>query len=115
MDYLKSYCDKFRLWAHIKLGSKVKSIKPLPTEEKWKHRITYVGEGGSDEHFDCSHVALCTGLHVQPEIPDIPGIENVKGKVFHSANYKFRSQLVNHDVLILGCGETAMGMSALRK
>jgi dimethylaniline monooxygenase (N-oxide forming) len=59
--------------------------------------------------FDCSHIALCTGLHVEPNIPHIPGIENLKGEAFHSSQYKARSQLTGKTVLILGCGETAMG------
>lgn len=59
--------------------------------------------------YDCSHIAVCTGLHVEPNIPTIPGIEHINGDVFHSALYKDRSQVAGRNVLILGCGETAMG------
>jgi dimethylaniline monooxygenase (N-oxide forming) len=54
-------------------------------------------------------VAVCTGLHVQPNTPSIVGIENVQGEVFHSSLYKGRAQVAGRRVLILGCGETAMG------
>lgn len=71
------------------------------------------GMDGKELIFDCSHIAICTGLHVEPNVPAIPGIENVKGEVFHSSQYKLRSQLTGRNVLILGCGETAMGKDPL--
>ena len=113
VDYLKSYVDRFDLAPHIKLRCRVVNITPLhPRDQKWKHRIKFVdGLTGKEHDFDCSHVAICTGLHVEPNIPIIPGVEHVKGKVFHSACYRARSQLAGRDVLILGCGETAMGKS----
>jgi dimethylaniline monooxygenase (N-oxide forming) len=114
VDYLRSYADRFNLWPHIKLASPVTNIKPLPAtqgDHQWKHRLQYrTQHGDAEEHiFDCSHVAICTGLHVEPNIPTIPGIQHVKGDVFHSSQYKRRDQLAGRDVLIMGCGETAMG------
>lgn len=68
-------------------------------------------DSNSLEAYDCSHIAICTGLHVEPNIPPIPGIENIKGPVFHSADYKTRSQLADRNVMVLGCGETAMDIA----
>lgn len=114
VEYLRSYADAFNLWPHINLGHRVTMIEPVDKSQagtKWKHRVTHSSIEAPDEEafFDCSHVAICTGLHVQPNEPSIPGIENVKGEVFHSVKYKERAQLVGRDILILGCGETAMG------
>ena len=113
VDYLKSYVDRFDLEPFIKLKCRVTMISPLEKQEnqKWQHRVEYIDGRHGDKRrvFDCSHLAICTGLHVQPNIPDIPGIENFKGEVFHSSQYKLRSQLTGRNVLILGCGETAMG------
>jgi dimethylaniline monooxygenase (N-oxide forming) len=70
-----------------------------------------------------SHIAVCTGLHVVPAIPEIPGIEHVlnpptplapgtpKPAAYHSAEYKLRSQLTGRKVLILGTGETGMDLA----
>jgi dimethylaniline monooxygenase (N-oxide forming) len=111
--YLESYVNHFRLAPHINLHCRVVSVTPLDGEgskdNKWRHRVKYVANGNDERAFDCSHVAVCTGLHVQPDIPSIPGIEHINGEIFHSAQYKHRSQLAGRDVLILGCGETAMG------
>lgn len=115
VDYLKTYIDQFNLSQHIHLNCRVTNIKPLPQpgDSKWKHRVTYTDAlHDSKEHtFDCSHIAICTGLHVQPNTPSIPGIEHIKGPVFHSSQYKLRSQLTGRNILILGCGETAMDIA----
>jgi len=116
VDYLHSYVDKFSLEPLIKLGCRVTRIEPLVKSEdqRWKHRVRYQDKqhDGRERTYDCSHVAICTGLHVEPNVPTIPGIENIKGEVFHSSSYKKPSQLTGRDVLIMGCGETAMGMHA---
>lgn len=65
-----------------------------------------------------THVALCTGLHVIPHVPSIPGIEHIshltaggRPAVFHSYQYKSRSQLEGRRVMILGTGETGMDIA----
>ncbi|KAH7135717.1 dimethylaniline monooxygenase [Dendryphion nanum] len=115
VNYLKSYVDRFDLGPNIKLGCPVTNIAPLSPslDRKWKHRVTYIDTrlDSKEQAYECSHVAICTGLHVEPNIPSIPGIENIKGNVLHSSQYKFRSQLTGRNVLILGCGETAMDVA----
>jgi dimethylaniline monooxygenase (N-oxide forming) len=113
VDYLRSYIAKFNLDAHIKLNSPVIRVERLPNGSEWKHRVSYLDGADADEKkesfYDCSHIAVCTGLHVEPNVPTIPGIEHINGDVFHSSHYKDRSQVAGRNVLILGCGETAMG------
>ena len=67
-----------------------------------------------------AYVAVCSGLHVLPEIPKIPGIEHVlepkQGRavqpaVYHSHEYKSRDQLAGRRVMILGTGETGMDLA----
>ncbi|KAJ6020999.1 Monooxygenase [Penicillium herquei] len=112
VDYLRSYVERFNLGPYIKFNSPVTRVSPLNDGSKWTHRVSYVDRNGEDETkesiFECSHIAVCTGLHVEPNIPDIPGIENIKGDVFHSSLYKGRDQVAGKNVLVLGCGETAM-------
>lgn len=91
-------------------------VNRLQGDSPWTHRVSYVDKSSEDkqEHvFDCSQIAVCTGLHVEPNIPHIPGIENIRGDVFHSSLYKKRAQVAGRNVLILGCGETAMGESSI--
>lgn len=116
VDYLRSYVERFNLGPYIKFNSPVVGVSPLEAGSEWAHRVRYLsrnGEAGEQEiTFDCSHIAVCTGLHVEPNIPEIPGINNIKGDVFHSSLYKGRDQVAGKRVLVLGCGETAMGTLA---
>ncbi|KAK4998303.1 hypothetical protein LTR66_002449 [Elasticomyces elasticus] len=113
VEYLKSYVERFDLASYIKLRCRVVNVAPLDSgDHKWRHRVRFIdGSTRKEDWFDCSHVAICTGLHVEPNIPMIPGIENVRGEVLHSSRYKTRSQLFGRDILILGCGETAMDIA----
>lgn len=73
------------------------------------------------EIFTTKYLVLCAGLHVIPSTPAIPGVEHVLKNVdresgqtpaiFHSAEYKSRSQLSGRRVLILGTGETGMDLA----
>lgn len=65
------------------------------------------------------YIVFCTGLHVIPSIPTIPGIEHVIAAnepsetpiTFHSYQYKRRAQLQGKRVMILGTGETGMDLA----
>lgn len=82
-----SYVAKFNLDTHIKLNSHVIRVDRLPESSQWKHRVNYLdgtdSEDRQEKFYDCSHIAICTGLHVVPNIPTIPGMKNVNGDVFH--------------------------------
>jgi len=117
VQYLQSYIDRFKLASYIKLGAEVISISPLGSgDHRWRHRVKLsfkdaYGRPDKVGNYDCSHIAIATGLHVSPNIPKIAGVEHVQGTAFHSSDYKSRSQLANRHVMILGCGETAMDIT----
>jgi dimethylaniline monooxygenase (N-oxide forming) len=61
--------------------------------------------------WECDAIAVCSGLHVTPNIPRLDGIENVP-VVLHSADFKSKAQFgVGKTVLILGSGETGMDVA----
>ena len=98
----------------MKLGSRVIQVEAL-TGEKLAHRVRYQtrAEDGItfNSTYECSHIAICTGLHVKPNIPTIPGIDDFHREAYHSSQYKSRRQLVGKNIPILGCGETAMDVA----
>lgn len=70
-------------------------------------------KNGTELEWDCDALAVCSGLHVDPYIPNIPGIENVP-RVLHSSEFKRREDFgVDKQVVVLGVGETAMDLSYL--
>lgn len=68
VEYLNDYCTHFGLWEHIKLSITVVSIRKNGNR---RHIITYRQQDGPQtaEH-ECDAVAICTGLHVTPNIPN---------------------------------------------
>ncbi|TVY55080.1 Dimethylaniline monooxygenase [N-oxide-forming] 2, partial [Lachnellula cervina] len=63
--------------------------------------------------WQCDAVAICSGLHVLPNIPHIDGLGNVP-TVMHSSQFKHSKQFgEGKDVLILGSGETGMDLAYL--
>ncbi|KAF8894502.1 FAD/NAD(P)-binding domain-containing protein [Infundibulicybe gibba] len=130
VGYLKDYCNHFGIKDRIKLRSRVVKIQRAQNGE---HAVSYItrrsdvfGEWEQEPQvLYVKYVALCTGLHVTPAIPAIPGISHVleptmsdethlkppDRAVFHSELYKSRKQVSARRVLILGTGETGMDLA----
>ncbi|KAK8141382.1 hypothetical protein G3M48_000139 [Beauveria asiatica] len=109
VEYLHSYCSHFNLWPHIKLGARVVSVS---RGGRRGHVIEYRTEEGS-RRWDCDAVAVCSGLHVEPNLPDIGGIRNVP-MVIHSSQFKSRQQFDGcRLVMVVGCGETGADVAYL--
>ncbi|CAA7267885.1 unnamed protein product [Cyclocybe aegerita] len=125
VEYLERYIEHFKLEARIQLKCKVVKIRRV---SHGQHEVSFVrreeerGEWRTTaETIVADYVAVCAGLHVTPSIPSIPGVENIlkhrpEGErhtpaVFHSIDYKVRSQLAGRRVMILGTGETGMDLA----
>jgi dimethylaniline monooxygenase (N-oxide forming) len=107
LEYLEQYCSAFKLWQHIHLSTRVVSI----TRRGTGHAIRYKPNNGKEEDWECDAVAICSGLHVDPELPKLHGLEKVP-VVLHSSAFKSCEQFgQDKTVVILGCGETAMDLS----
>ena len=108
--YLEEYCSKFDLWRNIELSSKVTKLQ---RRGAFGHTVSVARADGSTEDWDCDAVAICTGLHVTPNIPDLKGIENIP-LVLHSSQFKARKQFgEDTNVVVLGTGETGMDIAHL--
>lgn len=108
-SYLRKYVSHFRLWPNIKTSTKVLSVR---RRDGGGHIVMYQTDGQLPVEWEVDAVAVCTGLHDQPVIPQIPGIEHVP-ETMHSNAFKGRYQLANKTVMLLGCGETAADIGYL--
>lgn len=111
VEYLNQYCDEFNLWPSINLSSPVSTIRRR-AGDAGGHVIHY-RKDGKEMTWECDAVAVCSGLHVTPSIPSIPGIEKVP-MVKHSSDFKARAEFgVDKTVVVLGTGETGIDMAHL--
>ncbi|KAI1099823.1 FAD/NAD(P)-binding domain-containing protein [Jackrogersella minutella] len=109
VEYLKEYCTNFNLWPHMTFSCRVTKVE---SRREGGHAVTYLCET-QQYTWDCDAVAVCSGLHVNPSIPQIKGIEKIP-LVLHSSQLKRRDQFgVGKSVLILGSGETGADVSLL--
>ncbi|KAI1654984.1 FAD/NAD(P)-binding domain-containing protein [Daldinia decipiens] len=113
VKYLNDYCDNFNLWPDINLSTKVVAVKRRPGGG---HIIYYQKADNTNAGiltYECDAVAVCTGLHVVPNVPNLPGIENIP-VVKHSSEFKKREEFGrDKTVVILGSGETGIDIAHL--
>lgn len=107
--YLEGYCKDFNLWPSIRLSTSVTKVERV---RGGGHIVHYIKDGEKST-WPCDAVAICSGLHVIPNMVSIPGLENVP-VAFHSSEFKNMAQLgANQNLLIVGSGETGMDLAYL--
>ncbi|KAH7464339.1 hypothetical protein FOMA001_g17718 [Fusarium oxysporum f. sp. matthiolae] len=110
VQYLRDYCSYFRLWPSIELGAKVRSVRAHSSQG---YVIEYDKKSSELFRWRCDAVAVCAGLHREPNLPIIPGLNHVP-EVMHSSDFKTRSQFgINKTVMIIGSGETGADVAYL--
>ncbi|KAI2620969.1 FAD/NAD(P)-binding domain-containing protein [Hypomontagnella submonticulosa] len=109
VEYLNEYCTHFDLWRNMTFSCSVEGVE---SRKGGGHVVRYLLEG-QQHTWECDAVAVCSGLHVHPSVPIIPGIERVP-VVLHSSTLKRKDQFgVGKTVLVLGSGETGADVSLL--
>ncbi|KAI1280846.1 Dimethylaniline monooxygenase [N-oxide-forming] 2 [Halotydeus destructor] len=101
--YLEDYAEHFDLRRHIRFNSKVNEVS---RREDLTWKVDYKDTNG-DQSDIFEAVIICSGMHCQPLIPDIPGLETFKGPVIHTSRYKSSDDLRGKDVLVVGLGNSA--------
>ncbi|RDA89766.1 hypothetical protein CP533_3571 [Ophiocordyceps camponoti-saundersi (nom. inval.)] len=109
--YLGAYVEAFHLGSAIECQARVTGIRRGPGGVG--HVLTIRKPEGREFRWNCDAVAVCTGLHVDPYVPHIPGIEKVP-VVMHSSRLKRREQFGRGaNIVVCGAGETAMDLAHL--
>lgn len=110
LEYLNDYATHFKLWPYINLNTWVKSVRRGSSSE---HIVTYRTSTGEEIEWECDAIAICSGVHATPNVPDLPGVEHVP-VVMHSSEFKSREQFgKGKTVMVVGSGETAADIAYL--
>ncbi|HEY5834225.1 flavin-containing monooxygenase [Streptomyces sp.] len=99
--YLERVTDTFGLRPHLRFGAEVQRARWDGDAQRW-HLATAAGELTADI------VVSATGPLSDPKIPDIPGIENFPGRVFHSSRWDHDYDLRGKRVAMVGTGASAI-------
>jgi cation diffusion facilitator CzcD-associated flavoprotein CzcO len=102
LGYIRGVVDQFNLRPVIRLGQEVTSATFDASAARW----TVTTQQGL--RVSARFAILATGpLHV-PAIPDLPGLDQFQGKVFHSARWDHDYDLTGKDVVSIGTGGSAI-------
>lgn len=111
-DELQKYAnyivDKYSLRERMTFNTKLTSAKWDETARKWK--ITLDTPEG-DEVIDSNAIISASGLFNTPKLPDIPGIENYKGKMFHTTAWDHDFDYSGKRVALIGTGSTGLQLA----
>ena len=101
-QYILDTTAKFGIRPFVRFKREVCGMHFDPAKALW------TVDTSAGEQFVARHVVLASGpLHV-PSIPKLPGQENFKGKLFHSAHWDHDYDLTGKQVVSIGTGGSAI-------
>lgn len=101
LDYLKSTVDRFGLREHIRFKEELKDASWDDETRTW----TIATDRGK---LIADILVLATGYLSDPQLPDVAGIEDFGGPMFHTAQWDHEVQLEGRDVAVVGTGASAI-------
>ncbi|MGW1248715.1 flavin-containing monooxygenase [Streptomyces sp. NPDC002535] len=99
--YLEHVTDTFGIRPHLRLNHEVVRMEWDAEALRWEIET-------SQGSFSAEVVVSATGPLSDPKIPDIPGIADFPGKVFHSARWDHEYDLTGKRVAMIGTGASAI-------
>ena len=102
LDYLKGVADKYGLRRNIRFNSFVDRAHWDDSEYRW-HVFTVSGQ----EYVAQFLISGAGALHI-PSLPDIAGIGDFDGPVFHTAQWDHSVDLSGKRVAVIGTGASAI-------
>ncbi|WP_419995649.1 flavin-containing monooxygenase [Streptomyces boninensis] len=100
-DYLEGVADTFGLRPHLRFDTEVLNSHWDEAELRWVLETNH-GEITADV------IVGATGPLSEPQIPDIPGLDGFKGRIFHSSRWDHDYDLRGKRVAVVGTGASAI-------
>lgn len=100
-DYVRDTAEHYGVVPFIRFNQAVESAQ-------WReyHRLWQIRTG--DQVYWTRTLIACSGYLHEPNIPDIPGLKEFPGKVFHSARWDHDHDLRGERVAVVGTGASAI-------
>lgn len=102
-SYLRYVVDKFSLNNYLRLQTTVKSATYDSQSKKWIIRC----ENG--DSYEAKFCVMGTGCLSKPQLPDIPGVNNFRGEIYHTGAWPAEMpDFSNKKVGIIGTGSSSV-------
>jgi len=100
-EYMQEVVARHDLARHIRFDCEVQSMRWDSDGQRW--------EAKTSRGMITADVAVsAVGALADPTIPDLPGLESFKGKVFHSARWDHDRDLTDRHIAVVGTGASAI-------
>ncbi len=100
-DYLRRCAKDYGVLPHLRFDHEVREAVWEHDEQRWRIETS----GGT---YTASVLVAAAGSLSDPSIPQLRGLENFKGKVFHSACWDHEFDLTGRHVAVVGTGASAI-------
>jgi cation diffusion facilitator CzcD-associated flavoprotein CzcO len=100
-EYLDRTAQKYGVLPHVRFDHEVLDAEWNDDASQWEIETT----GGS---FTAQVLVAAAGPLADPTVPDIPGLSEFEGKMFHSARWEHDHDLENERVAVIGTGASAI-------
>lgn len=111
LEYLMGVAQKYQLYRYIRFNSAVESATWNESTNKWDTKVKVESakesEFGSTYTISSDFLVSAVGQLNLPQYPDIPGLDEFKGKKMHSARWDWSYDIRGKKVAIIGSGATA--------
>lgn len=104
--YFDGVADQFGIADEIRFSTEVLQCRWNEDAKSWDVEVGT--RNGTTEHLRASVVISCVGVLTRPSIPQIAGIEQFRGPVFHTSRWDHSLDLTGKRVAVIGTGATSM-------
>lgn len=104
-QYLKHCADKYGITGHIQFGCELTDAVFDEASGEWTVSIK---KNGRKKKHQARSVILGNGALSTPQLPDIAGLKDFKGHMFHSARWNHDVNLAGKRVAVIGTGASAI-------
>ncbi len=101
-QYLRHCADKYNIRPHVQFNTEIASAEFDAMQGVWHIQST------TGEQFEAEFLVGAVGQLNRPAYPKLKGIENFKGKAFHSARWDHDYDLTGKRVAVIGTGASAI-------
>ena len=107
LAYLTHVVKKYDLRQHMKLNTEMISAQWDDNEHVWRLK-TQTGKDSSGEDFTCRYLVTALGLLSKQNFPDLPGMNDFKGEIYHTGHFPKEYDFSTKRVGVIGCGSTGV-------
>ena len=105
-DYLTKVTDRFALRPHVRFDTEVKRAKYDETGQRWQ--LETKNADGTAATLEGNVLISASGIFNPPVWPDIKGLKDFNGSVFHTAEWRDDVDIDGKRVAIIGNGASCM-------